>query len=241
LPIVLYFHVRDGFKLVAFLTGVRTFVEQAAPGMTVWETREHNGQAYVRVTPSPQAQSRNRSMNKLALCYLASGEALIFTLSEEVLKRAIDRERERRTEEGDATRTSNQSWLGENVGVRVDGAFVRVLQHIFGDNARRAMQSRCWGNLPILNEWRRRYPDLDPVELHGKFWQRRLVCPGGGEYRWNETWKTMQSTVYGHPGEPKLGPTLPRQWQDVRLANFGLTFEENGLRAILQLQYGQAK
>ena len=25
------------------------------------------------------------------------------------------------------------------------------------------MQSRAWSNLPILNEWKHRYPDQDPV------------------------------------------------------------------------------
>jgi hypothetical protein len=61
-------------------------------------------------------------------------------------------------------------------------------------------------NLPILNEWKRRYPAQDPVKLHEQFWHTTLVCPGGGRYVWNQQWQTMESTVYGHPAQPKPGP-----------------------------------
>ena len=98
------------------------------------------------------------------------------------------------------------------------------------------MRRRAWGNLPILNAWRQRFESEDPVALHSKFWQRELLCPGGGEYRWNEEWQTMESTVYGHPGDPKAGPGFPPSLQGLSFANFGLTFEENGLRAKVQLE-----
>ena len=68
------------------------------------------------------------------------------------------------------------------------------------------MQTRAWSNLPILNEWKRRYPDQDPVALHEEFWQTRLICPGGGQYVWNDDWQTMESTVYGCPAAPQEGP-----------------------------------
>ena len=41
----------------------------------------------------------------------------------------------------------------------------------------------------------------------------------------------MESTLYGHPGEPMPGPPLPAALRDVQPGNFGITFEENGLRA----------
>ena len=46
----------------------------------------------------------------------------------------------------------------------------------------------------------------------------------------------MESTVYGHPGQPKQGTSLPIALQSVTGGNFGLTFEENGLRAHVELQ-----
>ena len=71
------------------------------------------------------------------------------------------------------------------------------------------MQTHCWNNLPILNEWKRLYPDRDPVEVHRAVWGVELVCPGGGKYVWNEKFQTMESTVYGSPAAPKEGPPAP--------------------------------
>jgi hypothetical protein len=93
------------------------------------------------------------------------------------------------------------------------------------------MQASAWGNLAILNEWKRQYPDRAPVEVHRRIWQSELVCPGGGKYVWNERYATMESTVYGHPGEPKQGPAAPPVLSNFRTAEFGLTFEPQGLRA----------
>jgi hypothetical protein len=71
--------------------------------------------------------------------------------------------------------------------------------------------------------------------LHEQFWQVRLLCPGGGQYVWNEHWKTMESTVYGSPAEPRTGPVGPDLLRSIERGNFGLTFEEQGLRARVEL------
>ena len=48
---------------------------------------------------------------------------------------------------------------------------------------------------------------------------------------WNETWQTMESSAFGHPGAPKPGPTLPRALARTLRGEFGLEFELDGLRA----------
>ena len=75
------------------------------------------------------------------------------------------------------------------------------------------------------------YPDRDPLEVHEQVWKIRLVCPGGGKYVWNDAWQTMESTVYGHPGEPKQGPAATPALKSFVHGDFGLTFEDQGLRA----------
>lgn len=45
----------------------------------------------------------------------------------------------------------------------------------------------------------------------------------------------MASTIYGHPGKPRNGPILPTAFQDFSMGNFGLTFEEHGLRARIEI------
>ena len=98
------------------------------------------------------------------------------------------------------------------------------------------MQTQAWNNLPILNEWKRLYPDRDPVELHERVWKIRLLCPGGGRYVWNDKYQTMESTVYGHPGQPKAGPPAPPVLSTFNAADFGLTLENDGLRGRVELQ-----
>jgi hypothetical protein len=41
----------------------------------------------------------------------------------------------------------------------------------------------------------------------------------------------MESTAFGHPGQPKAPETLAAPWQAVRGGNLGVTFEQEGLRA----------
>ncbi len=239
LPVALHVEVRSGFKLAAFLTGVRLFVDQSAPGMTVWETREHHDQAYVRIAPSERARSDvPDGFEDVALYYSASGTAFVVTLNEDALKRAIDRDvaRNKAREAGETTERLGPDWIGESLCLQMNPGVLRLLEAAFGDDYQQAMQVLSWNNLHILNEWRRRYPRHDPVALHERLWHRRLLCPGGGEYRWNEQWQTMESTVYGHPGEPRTGASLPAALRAITHGNFGLTFEENGLRVNVELE-----
>ena len=106
----------------------------------------------------------------------------------------------------------------------------RMLETLYGQDLKETMERRSWGNLFILNEWRR-LGVSDPVTFHQRFWQTLLVCPGGGTYRWNEDFATMESTVYGHPGEFRVSAEQPGPLADVKAARFGLTFEDDGLRA----------
>ena len=66
--------------------------------------------------------------------------------------------------------------------------------------------------------------------MHEAVWGERLACPAGGNYVWNPKWRTMESTVLGHPGEPKPGPDAMAPLRDVKSADFGITFQDGGLR-----------
>ena len=68
------------------------------------------------------------------------------------------------------------------------------------------MQRLSWANIPILNEWKRLFPDRDPLDAHEQLWHVRLLDPAGGDYKWNDEWQTMESTTHGHPAQPKPGP-----------------------------------
>jgi hypothetical protein len=247
LPVALHAEVTDGLKLTAFLAALRGFVEQTAPGMVTWESLKHGEQAYVKVA---EANPNSLGLGKFAIHYYASGDAFILSLNEETLKRAIDRQVARRAAKGanatsptskaaETTATSAPgAWLGTSVAFHVDAKAIGFLAgagQFLGGDYQSMMQRVAWSSLPILNEWKRLYPDRDPLEVHERLTRVRLVCPGGGKYVWNDAWQTMESTVYGHPGEPKAGPAAPTLLETVRSADFGLTFEQDGLRARVEL------
>jgi hypothetical protein len=231
LPVALHCDVKSALGVTVFLGALRAYLEQTAPKMTVWESAEYNGQPYTRVSSADRAGLGDFS--KVAVYYAVTPKSLVLTLNEPLLKRALDRQaaREKGTEVA-----ASKPWLGTNICLQVEPQFLRAMEPIFHDKYENAQQLLSWNNLLILNEWKRLFPARDPVQLHEQYWQTRLVCPGGGTYVWNEKWHTMESTVYGHPGEPKSGPTNNLPLARFNGANFGLNFESQGLSASVALE-----
>ena len=233
LPIALHCEVTNSAKLVLFMAGVRAFLEQVAPEMTVWETLKHHDQPYVKISLSERGRGQMREIVELNIFYAMWSDGLVVTLNESVLKRALDRQtaREQAQTEGKQPPAPAQPWLGASMAMQFKAEAIAQLGRLGRSDYEQTLQLRSWDNLPILNEWRRRYPDRDPVELHEQYWHTRLVCPGGGKYVWNDEWRTMESTAFGHPGEPKSPDALVAPWQALRGGNLGVTFENEGLRA----------
>jgi hypothetical protein len=241
LPVALNVEVKSALGLTAFLAGARGFVDQSAPGLTFWENLEHRGQPYVRISTSPGARGRAGSLEKVAVFYAATADALTVSLNEDVLKRSLERQAARKAGGAEAEKLCGgmRPWLGTSAGLQVDRKFlgpVLALLALDGEDYREKVRALSWSNLPILNEWKRRFPGRDPVEVHETYWQRKLLCPGGGKYVWNEKYGTMESTVYGHPGEPKLPSGDASPFFDFAAGSFGLTFENQGLRARVELE-----
>jgi len=231
LPVALHCEVKNSLGLATFLTALRGMVEQTATKMTRWQNFEDHGQAYVKIIPSQATGSDE--MTNLAIYYAVTPQSLVLTLSEPVLKRALARQAEREAGKGEAGPGSAaiKPWLGTNLCLQLNPQFLSAFEKLARDDYQSAQQLLSWNNLPILNEWKRLYPAQDPVKLHEQFWQTKLICPGGGSYVWNDKWQTMESTVYGHPGEPKKGPSRVELLARIKSANLGLTFENQGLSA----------
>ncbi len=235
-PLAVRIDSKSNLKLAGFLTGLRAFIEQTAPGLTAWESLKHGEHAYVKIGATAQAGETGVPENA-ALYYSVVGSALVLTPNEDVLKRAIDRQTARTAKDQPQQPAETvQPWLGENVSLQADREAAQAQFALSGDQYRKQLQRLSWQNLPILNEWKRRFPDQDPVKLHETYWQARLVCAGGGEYVWNDEYQTMESTVFGSPATPKLENVAVAPLEQLRRGNFGLTFEEQGLRARVELQ-----
>jgi hypothetical protein len=178
----------------------------------------------VKITATDKAIEKQPWMKGAALCFANTGKALVLTPREDLLKRAVDRHKQGAAADG-------KPWLGTSGGLSVQPKAWDVLRQGLTRPYRDAMRRQAWANLPALNEWKRLYPDRDPVEVHERIWQTQLLDPGGGRYVWNVQWHTMESTTFGHPGEPKEGPASPAVMESLLGAQFGLTFEPDGLRA----------
>jgi hypothetical protein len=242
-PVALRIDAANPLKLALFLSSGRAFIEQTAPGLTHWESLKYKDQPYVRITPVKGRGVVPSELENFAIYYTALGSALTVTPSEKMLGRSIDRwlAQEKARAEGKPAPPEAKPWLGSNVALRVNRKILEVANALRRDQYQRTMQVQCWANLPILNEWKRLYPDRDPVKLHEQVWGVELLCPGGGKYIWNDKYRTMASTVYGHPGEPKEGPPAPPVLSSFAAGSFGLTFENQGLRARAELVRGEEK
>ena len=173
----------------------------------------YKDQPYVRISPGKGKRALPGEPENLAIYYAAVGDVLTVTLSEKLLQRAIDRWLARQktaAAEGKTAAAGSETLARVRASpCRRTARFSKSSTPLSRDQYQRTMQTLCWNNLPILNEWKRLYPDRDPVQVHREVWGVELVCPGGGKYVWNEKYRTMESTVYGHPGEPKDGPPAP--------------------------------
>jgi hypothetical protein len=233
LPLALHAEVRNSVLLASFLVGVRAMVEQSAPGMMLWENNTWNEEPYVSMNPSDAARDEGLP-DQGSIHYVASGQGLTVTSSEELLQRAIDRRVARNAATDEATPDEP---LGRHVTVSMTGRLIELFESMAYSREHNGLRRSSFGNLPILNEWKRLRPDEDPVAFHERVWHERLLCTGGGEYVWNEEWQTMESTVYGHPLAPRAGPQLPAALHRIASGAAGLTFEEDGLRARVELLF----
>lgn len=255
LPFAFQAEVSSGLKLTVFLTSLRAFVQQAAPDMIQWETLKHNERSYVRISPTAETRRQEDFLEELAIYYAATPSALVVTLNEDVLKRALDRMEARKAadkkDDGDEEGGQKEKpavaeakpdarppmpWLGTSMALQLDRSMIDVMAAGGRQQYQQAMQRRCWANLVILNEWKRRFAESDPVQVQEEFWQTVPNCPGGGKYVWNADDQTMESTVYGSPVSPKTGPNFPAALEATKTVNFGVTFENDGLRARMELE-----
>ena len=234
IPVAVLVDVKNNFKLSAFLVTLRAFIEQTAPGMTAWETLEHNGQPFVKIGPSEQFKQNNGDdeFANFAVYYAATPGQIVLTLNENLLKRHLDRlgVAAKAIADGKPAEPAGEKWLGASLNVMAKTGVLSTLRALYSDNLDKRFQLRSWSNIPVLNQWHMLYASADPVGFHEKFWQTELTCPGGGKYVWNEELQTMESTVYGCPAKPKKFSLFNDNFFGIKEFNTGLTFEDDGLR-----------
>ena len=228
IPLGFNVEVRNPFKLTAFLAGLRAWIEQTAPGMTLWTSKSYKKQGYVKITPGKGLTDDliKEGSAPIALYYVPSPRLLTISLSEEMIHRAIDRNLLNREENAS---NIGASWAGNSTALQASKPITSIFDLLMGQNFINGLQRKSWKNLHVLNEWRVQLKEMDALAYHRKVWHTDLSCPGGGEYRWNQMFQTYESTVFGHPANPKAPKdfSVLGGWKAIDL---GLNFEKDGLR-----------
>ncbi|MBT3666157.1 MAG: hypothetical protein HN548_01660 [Opitutae bacterium] len=234
IPLGMNVEVRNPFKLTAFLAGLRAWIEQTAPGMTIWSNHAHKGQGYVKIAPGKGIENSlvKEGSAPIALYYVPSPELFTISLSEEIIQKAIERNILRRDENSSLTKGN---WSGMSSAFQASKPIPSIFDLSMSQNTINGLQRKSWNNLHALNEWRIYLRKQSPLTYHQKVWQTDLLCPGGGEYTWNQEFKTYESSAFGHPGEPRLPENVSvlGKWNQV---DFGINFENDGLRVKAKLE-----
>ena len=230
IPVALNVEVRNPFKLTAFLAGFRAWLEQTAPGMTVWSNHSHKKQGYVKIAPGKNLEDDliKEGSAPIALYYVPSSKSLTVSLSEKIIKQAIDRNLLRRSED---TNQTVAPWAGKSSAFFAKNPLIEIVDGIFQRESLKRFQRQSWTNLHALNEWRTQLRKTNAPSYHLKVWQTELQCPGGGKYRWNQKFQTYESSIFGHPGKPSMPNKGIGLLNPFGKVDFGLTFENDGLRA----------
>lgn len=233
-PIALCFEVKNGLSLVPFLLGLRSYIESVVPGITSWEQHKLGDHAYTKVTLDDRARDTQR-----AFYYVVTGNHLVFSPSETLIHRSIQRWQETPNNEGDSSSQEEfdpQRWLGKNIAMQLDGRFLKALEAITYSNNEDRARHDSWCALPILNEWNRIYPNTAPIAVHQRIYKRNLTTESEEEFHWNPQLHSMESSIFGAPGTA-IGESyaIPIPLRGVRSAAFGITFENQGLRARMSI------
>ena len=216
LPVLLRVDVASKIKLALFLTAFKGAIEAASPDLVDWETKKHGETKYVVM-----AGDDDDLGFRLSIYYATVKRALLVSLNEDMLKRAIDREL------NEVKKGKAEGQILAQTTPRFLTSAVALQSEISAADRQRQLSYRA---LPILNEWFKSRKAEDPAAFHQGRFARSIECPGGKGFRWNEEDLTVESVVYGHPARP-LGGEIEPDWlgrfQTLRALG---SFEEGGLR-----------
>lgn len=238
-PVGFYVPSKDNLRMAGFMVALRALLDQFAPNVVRWDQRNHNGMAYsiatvVENNTDVEADELPRGY------YVTTPDGLTASLNEQVIKRAIDRHLERKKAASEAVANAegdeqDEDLAGPQIKMHVTGKAIGAFGVTSAPTTQRRMSRLAWSNVPILNYFRHRYPDRDPLAVYRKLLGQELAEPAGGKYRWNDQLETYVSTHYGHHLAPQAGPTVIEAIGPEDKVETTLSFQDDGLRATLKI------
>ena len=110
----------------------------------------------------------------------ATPKQFLMTPSKTLLERSLSRELDH---EGPAEELLDiDQWPGRSMNLQIKGRFKEILMSQFSNRSDPKLR-----HIPILNEWKRMFPDRKPTEVHHEFYGGKL----SDMYKWIEEYGTM--------------------------------------------------
>ena len=159
---------------------------------------------------------------------------LMVSLSERTMKNIISRIKAR--EDGTFKKDEPRKWLGQNLAVQTNSKFYKAIEVLWRQYYQTELRKQTWRNFPILQEWKREFPDQDPIEFHQQYWHQKMLCAGGGKLIWDNKTDAPMSTIFGNPSKPRIPMRTPTPWQDFKSFDAGVTFDTGGIRGKMMLE-----
>ncbi len=237
LPIGLFVPSKDSLKQALFVGAVRTFLSRSSPNLIRWESIKHKDIEFIQATAA-QSTPIGDPQDMPQLYYVTLPDGLTISLNERVICRAIDRHLARKEDTAELKQLADEDAMAESgaqLETRITGVGAQLVNAFGYQAGLNRMHRLSWGNLPILNYLRHRYPDRDPKTVYRQLFGQTLVEPGGGEYVWDDEISSYVSTLQGYHLEPKAGPVLGLNIKPDDVIETSLSFQDDGLRAKLRI------
>lgn len=226
IPIGIRIACDNPLQLALFMSGLRAFIEESAPGMLSWETRKHGERAYVAVIAE-----ESTGFEDLGIYYATLSGALLVSLRADVLEHAIDREK------GVGSPASEERWSGDQAACGVTKLGLGLLGRGWALDNRGQYQLAAWDALLLWDELQRRFPGEDPAVVWARYFPSVPTLQGGDSLQWNQPAGRYESRLFGTPEAPRRELPLPSFLDDIQGLSASLKFEEgDGLRARASLR-----
>lgn len=234
LPIAIHLPSKNNFKMTAFVVAVRAMIDQFAPNMIQWTNTKVDGTTYV--SGQPRGSTPLGNADELpGIHYVTTPQGWTISFNQDVIRSAIKSKAKPREKDPSTPKS------GPQLRFKATGQALKKSAQANPNNGVRRMCELAWNNIPILNELRHRYPDRDPIAVYSQVFDQQLIDPAGGQYVWNESLQTYESTLYGHHLAPKAGPAISPEIGAEDTVRTELTFQDNGLRAKLRWNRADAE
>lgn len=222
LPIAVEIGVRDPVRAGIFITSLRALADESVPGLLRFETKKHGEKSYVRIRGAEDLLG-DRELN---IYYAIDAKRLIISLNEALVKRSLD---------GSSPDTKRKAGneLGDGVTAHFDR---RAFEFMSMEIDSTVTQHALMHVLPILEEWKRLFPNEDPVAFHERVFHERLAGPVGEKLIVDPATGEIRSEKFGSPYQLTSAKLQIEALKDLRSVDFGLSFEHGGVRGRMSVQ-----